>query len=121
MAGCETLASGLGPSRSSVPGSRRFIRRQWIHCIIHTIALVCFVKGFLLTRTHLANRAVLDPASTQAAPFDRLVILVIDALRYDMVVVDGTYDCPPDTPHCHQGQMPFLTSLAEAAQVRVGG
>lgn len=80
---------------------------------LHTAALALFTRGFLLTRVHLAQRNSDPPtASPSPPPYDRVVWLMIDALRYDFVVADGRYRCPPDAAVCHQGHMPYLSSLA---------
>lgn len=95
--------------------------------LLHLVALACFVRGFLLTRVHLTERAAAtSPDAAAKAPYDRVVWLMIDALRYDFVVADGRYRCPEGSskdgsgvrPTCHQGHMPFLTELG-ASPVRV--
>ncbi|KDD75329.1 hypothetical protein H632_c740p0, partial [Helicosporidium sp. ATCC 50920] len=68
-----------------------------------------FVHGFLLTRVHMPQRSEARPAGKP--PFDRVVLVVVDALRYDMVVRDGRYSCEREE-ECHYGHMPFLTRLA---------
>ncbi|KAL4452193.1 hypothetical protein ABPG75_007855 [Micractinium tetrahymenae] len=83
--------------------------------ILHVTALALFVHGFLLTRVHLPQRSSAPPtaaASPPLPPYDRVVWLMMDALRYDFVVFDGRYRCPPGAAVCHQGHMPYLSSLA---------
>lgn len=84
---------------------------------LHLAALGLFVHGFLLTRVHLPQRsahAAGGAAPNATAPYDRVVWLMIDALRYDMVLADGRYRCTPDQAVCHQGHMPFLAGLARS-------
>jgi predicted AlkP superfamily pyrophosphatase or phosphodiesterase len=83
---------------------------------LHVLALSAFINGFLLTRVHLPQRAV--SPTPAAVPYDRIVWLMIDALRYDFVVQDGRYSCSGSGP-CHQGHMPFLSDLSRR-QVRAG-
>ncbi|PRW57424.1 GPI ethanolamine phosphate transferase 3 [Chlorella sorokiniana] len=84
--------------------------------LLHLAALGLFTRGFLLTRVHLAQRsaAATNGGTTAAsAPYDRVVWLMIDALRYDFVVTDGRYRCNNATGAvCHQGHMPYLSDLA---------
>lgn len=79
---------------------------------LHTTALLLFVHGFLLTRVRLDERSA--PAGTEqalpAAPRTKLVWILIDSLRYDFLVSDGRYSCPPEGL-CHQGHMVYLTNL----------
>jgi predicted AlkP superfamily pyrophosphatase or phosphodiesterase len=80
--------------------------------VLHLLSLGLFIHGFLLTRVHLPERAAAPPAANaSAAPYDRVVWLMIDALRYDFVVQDGRYSCPQEGV-CHQGHMPFLARLS---------
>ena len=83
---------------------------------LHLASLGLFIHGFLLTRVHLDQRSAAPKGGGPPAPYDRVVWLLVDALRYDMAVADARYTCPPGQP-CHQGQMPFLTNLT-AHQVR---
>eukprot|EP00887_Chlorella_sp_A99_P003022 scaffold9.g3022.t1 len=100
---------------------------------LHVLALGLFVRGFLLTRVHLPQRseapsapAVSPPASSGGSdrrptpvpapspdqpPYTKLVWLMIDALRYDMVVTDRRYACTPRQTVCHQGRMGYLSRL----------
>lgn len=83
--------------------------------MLHVTAMALFVHGFLLTRVHLSQRSSSPPtaaASPPTPPYDRVVWLLIDALRYDFVVADGRYRCLPGAGVCHQGHMPYLSSLA---------
>lgn len=105
---------------------------------LHLAALALFTHGFLLTRVHLEERSTAahagtdnassggvgygaaNSSSTQGAPFNRVVWLMIDALRYDFVISDGRYTCPGASTLqqqqqqglCHQGHMPYLAGLA---------
>lgn len=83
--------------------------------LLHLAALGLFTRGFLLTRVHLPQRSAAhaDGSPAAAAPYDRVVWLMIDALRYDFVVADGRYRCSNATGAvCHQGHMPHLSALA---------
>ncbi len=48
--------------------------------ILHCVAIAIFVHGFLLTRIHLPNRST-QHAPVCAKPYDKLIWIVIDALR----------------------------------------
>ena len=52
-------------------------------------------------------------------PYRKLVWVMVDALRYDMVVADGRYACLPGAI-CHQQRMAYLSRLL-ADQVGAGG
>jgi len=84
--------------------------------VAHGLALALFVHGFLLARITL-KRASYDAAtSTSSASdtlpspsspvYDRLVLIVVDALRYDFVVDDGRYQYSG-----RNRDMPFLRSF----------
>ena len=94
--------------------------------LLHLAALGLFVHGFLLTRVHLPQRAAAPAGGAgaggaAAAPYDRAVWLMIDALRYDFVVADGRYRCPSGGGVvCHQGHMPYLAQLARHPVGAVG-
>lgn len=93
---------------------RRPALGQLLILCLHLASLGLFIHGFLLTRVHLPQRARDPPPSanlTGGAPFDRVVWLMIDALRYDFVVADKRYTCASGSA-CHQGHMPFLSALA---------
>ena len=83
--------------------------------LLHLASLALFINGFLLTRVHLPERSTERPGAaanaTAPPPYDRVVWLMIDALRYDFVVSDGRYRCA-DAKLCHQGHMPFLSELS---------
>lgn len=51
--------------------------------ILQFIAIAFFTRGFLLTRQVLDNVAVKD---TEYGKFDKAVVLVVDALRFDFVI-----------------------------------
>ncbi|KAL6780615.1 PIGO1 [Auxenochlorella protothecoides x Auxenochlorella symbiontica] len=111
----------LGRTESATPFPS--VHRRTFRCLLgytalHLVGIALFINGFLLTRVHLPDRSPPSPAGNSSAPFDRAVILVIDALRYDMVFADGRYQCEPGVP-CHQGQMPFLSSLAQHPDAKV--
>ena len=56
--------------------------------VLHLAALTLFTRGFLLSRTTLDNRNTCDVTSiecTLPAKYDRTVILLVDALRYDFI------------------------------------
>lgn len=55
------------------------------YTILHLLALALFSNGFLLTRITLDDRTPRSK-TTSSATFEKVVILVIDALRYDFTV-----------------------------------
>jgi hypothetical protein len=93
---------------------RRPALGQFLILFLHLVSLGLFIHGFLLTRVHLPQRASEPPPTanlTGGAPYDRVVWIMIDALRYDFVVTDQRYACASGST-CHQGHMPFLSELA---------
>jgi phosphatidylinositol glycan class O len=79
--------------------------------LLHAAALALFTDGFLLRRTKLPDRSQSPVAGGGA--YDKLVWIVVDALRYDFVASDGRYAqaCSARGALCHQGRMPHLQSL----------
>lgn len=99
--------------------------------LAHAAAIVVFSKGFLLNRVELPQRsscsdyasgwrmaesgkgdATTSSGSCVTAPFDRTVLLVLDALRYDFVLPSASGAPFPTT------SMPKLLALLGEA---VGG
>ena len=106
--------------RALVAAARRPRAGLALIAALHLASLGLFIHGFLLTRVHLDQRSVWPgEGGRPPAPYDRVVLLLVDALRYDMAVADARYGCPPGQP-CHQRQMPFLANLT-AHQVGAGG
>lgn len=66
----------------------------WV-LVAHIAAIAQYTRGFLLTRPVLPDYANTTGVSAQA-PFERAVILVVDALRHDFVVTpeNGVEDVP---------------------------
>lgn len=104
---------------------RRFMKMQtstWIgvFAVLHVLSIFLFIKGFLLTRFELPNISACDTGSDQIgrnvsgcwsdARYDRVVLVVLDALRYDFVVEDGNM---PGAMHVEQ--LPKLLALREEA------
>lgn len=98
-----------------------------VHRLLHVAGIFLFTKGFLLTRLVLDNKsecAVLPIENPAADPsrnpadgcwhpktFDKAVVLVIDALRYDFTVPSG----PPaggERPHLFHNNFPVLYDTA---------
>eukprot|EP00887_Chlorella_sp_A99_P007118 scaffold2.g7118.t1 len=86
---------------------------------LHAAGLALFSRGLLIWRAHLPHRGAASPhvacaappvAPLPAPPFRKVVWLLIDALRYDMVVPDAGTACRPGAV-CHQGRMEYLARL----------
>ncbi|BFZ55116.1 mannose-ethanolamine phosphotransferase gpi13 [Savitreella phatthalungensis] len=60
------------------------LRSLWL-ASLHAVGILLFCRGFLLTRSVLDNIAQLPQEDRLTPTFDKVVILVIDALRYDFV------------------------------------
>ncbi len=104
---------------------RRLVYHQSAFFLLHSIALSIFAAGFLLTRVELqeastctdlrdSKAALLSSAGWSAnastgcwaqQQFDKAVLVVIDALRFDVAV-------PPDGS---PGEIPVLQQLAREA------
>lgn len=54
--------------------------------ILQFIAIAFFSKGFLLTRTVLDNVAEVPVALANKPKYEKMVVLVVDALRFDFVI-----------------------------------
>lgn len=54
--------------------------------ILHVLAIAIFSSGFLLSRTALTDRSVCQDGAASEPPFSRLVLLVVDAWRYDFAL-----------------------------------
>lgn len=65
----------------------------WI-LVVHLVAIAQFTSGFLLTRPVLDAQN--DVVSLPSSPFERAVVLVVDALRYDFVETPAN---APDAPY----------------------
>ncbi|KAI8344208.1 hypothetical protein BC941DRAFT_408055 [Chlamydoabsidia padenii] len=88
----------------------------------HILGLVIFLKGFLLTRQTLDQRGSLYdawdrfpldgdnlstsslPLTTSPPPFQRVVVVVIDALRFDFMI-------PDDTDKPYRNRLPIIDQL----------
>lgn len=76
--------------------------------LLHVLAALIFSRGFLLTRVELPDvSSCPGPAcATQQAPlYDRAVILIVDALRFDFVCENTTAEKP------HAGLFPRTMQL----------
>lgn len=76
------------------------------------ISLLLFQHGFLLKRVELTARSsCLDVVSREAcwlpAQYQRLIIILIDALRYDFVIPPGNIS----NTFAYSGHMPTITRL----------
>ncbi len=87
--------------------------------VIHLLGILFFAKGFLLTRLILKEKSQCDvlPDGTASQAhdgcwhprtFDRAVVLIIDALRYDFTIPSGS-----DTPRPYQDAFPLLYETAK--------
>lgn len=107
---------------------KRYERRWWWTVafwawmlVVHAIGLWLFTSGFLLTRLVLhekstcdmppidGTKALLNPEEGCWHPktFDRAVIILIDALRYDFTVPHAA-----DSPHAFHNAFPVLHEMA---------
>ncbi|GAA6002782.1 hypothetical protein JCM10207_007675 [Rhodosporidiobolus poonsookiae] len=101
-----------------LPSGSTFIFALALLSLLHGAALLLFTRGFLLTRTALPDTNTCDPvspsgnldASCSLPPtHDKLIFLVVDALRADFVFLA---DQPGASPY-HHNHLPlpaFLTS-----------
>ena len=87
----------------------------------HAVAVAVFIHGFLLTRIelpHVSSCGDLPAAAGgcwSSAAFDRTVIVIVDALRYDFMVND-VYN----SSYAYAGLMPKTLATAQQA-VRAHG
>lgn len=90
----------------------------------HAISSYLFLNGFMLTRLQLPDTSKCDDhnalgtnnAQCWTAPrVDKVVILLVDALRYDFVVSGEVSSQSPEL----QGHMPRLSELVAAYHSRV--
>ncbi|KAI5886597.1 uncharacterized protein SCHCODRAFT_02693304 [Schizophyllum commune H4-8] len=73
--------------------NKRLAVLLWL-TLIHAAGIYLFTNGFLLSRLSLSNRTTCDDGACTLPPtHNRLVVLIIDALRFDFVSPD-----PPE-PH----------------------
>jgi GPI ethanolamine phosphate transferase 3 subunit O len=86
--------------------------------VIHLLGILFFAKGFLLTRLILEEKSQCDvlpdgtPSQVQDGcwhprTFDRAVVIIIDALRYDFTVPSGS-----NSPRPYQDAFPLLYETA---------
>ena len=120
----------LEKSRDSRNAQRKkaFERRWWWTVAfwgwmlaIHAVGLWLFTGGFLLTRLVLEDKSSCDAPPTGSPlargsvdegcwhpkSFERAVVLIIDALRYDFTVPEA-----PETAHIFHNAFPFLYETA---------
>jgi hypothetical protein len=87
----------------------------------HVAAILVFVHGFLLTRVELPHVSSCEDAVPRPAQlrgdacwghraFDRAVIVIVDALRYDFLIRDGH-----NTSYPYAGLMPRTLATARHA------
>ncbi|CDO93334.1 unnamed protein product [Kluyveromyces dobzhanskii CBS 2104] len=100
----------MGPQSRSSRMSYRISRFKSTHtlyilllsslALLQFIAIAFFAKGFLLTRTVLDNVAEIDPNLKYGPKYDKMVLLIVDALRFDFVIpVDENH--PKYNPYYH--------------------
>lgn len=68
--------------------------------ILQFISIAFFAKGFLLRRTVLDNVAEIDPTMSYGPKYDKMVVLLVDALRFDFVIPVDEAD-PKYNPNYH--------------------
>ena len=87
--------------------------------VVHLLGIVFFGKGFLLTRVILAEKsqcnelpdgtlAQVENGCWHSRTFDRAVVLIIDALRYDFTIPSGS-----ENPRPYQDAFPLLYETAK--------
>ncbi|KAI9677660.1 MAG: mannose-ethanolamine phosphotransferase gpi13 [Caeruleum heppii] len=101
----------------------------WI-IIVHGIGLYFFTKGFLLTRLVLDDKSTCDSIPTEIAgqvggigtftqgcwhpkTFDKAVIIIVDALRYDFTVPFRPVDDSDKAQHYHDA-LPLFFEMASS-------
>ncbi|KAL3231769.1 GPI ethanolamine phosphate transferase 3 [Nakaseomyces bracarensis] len=67
---------------------------------LQVVAIAFFAKGFLLSRQVLDNVSVASDVDRVGQKFDKMVVLVVDALRFDFVVPVAA-DHPQYNPYYH--------------------
>lgn len=81
--------------------------------VLQAIALGFFTRGFLLSRTVLENFSSLSDPIYQDVPklqqFDKAVIIIIDALRFDFVIPDEA----SDKPYHNHIRLPYETFVEQ--------
>ena len=86
---------------------------QWmISCsFMHLVVLLIFMKGFLLTRVELPDASPKQQADSFRAlkRYNKLVLLIVDAVRYDFVCEPSTAGKP------FAGAFPKTVGKVEAA------
>ncbi|KAL7007323.1 mannose-ethanolamine phosphotransferase gpi13 [Cystobasidiomycetes sp. EMM_F5] len=100
----ENLLKRLGTLHSLSVNSVALLAVAFI-LLLHLCALTLFSRGFLLSRTTLEKRNLCNVASrdcTLTPKFDRAIILLIDALRYDFLLpADPTLSSFDGAHHNH--------------------
>ena len=78
--------------------------------VAHAAVILLFLRGFLLTRVELPHTSACAPTGCTHQQYDRAVVLIVDALRYDFVCA------PRDQPaKSHQGLLPRTLGLMQRA------
>jgi phosphatidylinositol glycan class O len=86
--------------------------------LLHLGALSLFTRGFLLKRTTLEARNECDPSSKSCVlepKFDRAVILLVDALRYDFLFPIDPASAKFDAAHHNHLAVPIALSTISPA------
>lgn len=78
--------------------------------VLHVIVALTFLKGFLLTRIELPDVSECSHATcTGRKPYNKAVVLIVDALRYDFVCERST------NASYHRGKLPKTLGYVAAA------
>jgi len=78
-----------------------------------TVSLLLFTEGFLLRRQVLDVRSNATPSTRPQ--FNKVVIMVIDALRHDFV----TFDESNISPEAYQNKLPIVKQLQDSGHAKV--
>ena len=80
---------------------------------VNLAGLYVFSTGFLTARIELPHRSSHEANLNTTATFDRVVLLIVDALRVDFIFPDQHGS--EATPAMHQGQMHKTDALLSQA------
>jgi GPI ethanolamine phosphate transferase 3 subunit O len=79
--------------------------------LLFVVGLALFLNGFLLTRRVLLEHSTGTMPASKANEFERVVLVVIDALRYDFIEPNNRTNSNNNSYYLNQ--MPFVRQLLE--------